>query len=162
MASCEEIPSLIYRDGEKFSTWWGGMARARSIAREKADIMAHQIVRQHNLKYCWDAKCTGTYVGCDCHPGEFVPHEYACAAYGEFKIVLRIDKLYKTWFGGSGGDFTVGIEGKVSCKCVVPTLSGEPFDFLGLINIIGGVGKSIPQHLQTAADLIEWMKKNLK
>ena len=96
MAKCEDLPTKAYQNGTTFSIWYGGYERAVKEAKEKGNTLARQVLSVHNKDVCSKGECEGTWVGCKCHPEEFFPHSYACAASGTFKIVLRTDKSYKT------------------------------------------------------------------
>lgn len=155
MAKCADTPTMTYTAGDNFTLWFGGFSRARKVAQRKAKNKARAIIRRHNSDHCYPAECDETYID------KTGTYHFKCAASGEFKAAIRTNRVFKTWFGGKGGDYSVGVEGTTKCECVIPQDIGKPFDFLGLINIVGGAGKTKPEHLKSIADLIKWMKENL-
>jgi hypothetical protein len=156
MTKCADTPTKTYTAGENFTLWFGGINRAKKRARNRADYFARAMISKHNSEQCYKAYCDETWVG-----GETGGH-YLCRASGEFKVVMETYKTFTTWFGGKGGRYAVGVEGTVKCECVMPEDAGKPFDFLGLINIVGGAGGSKTQNLKSLADLIKWMNDNLR
>lgn len=155
MTKCNDTPTVTYNGGDSFTLWYGGFNRAKRVATRKAQRLARATIRKHNRDYCYQEDCEETYID---NAGT---HSYRCTASGEFKGAIETVRFFKTWFGGAGGDYKFGVEGQVHCECVIPNDIGKPFDFLGLINIVGGVGRTKPEHLKSIADLIKWMKENL-
>lgn len=164
MARCEDIPGKKYVDGTTFTYNrvvfpWTDTAREKVI--DKAREMAQQIVEKHQPN-CENGECED-YVGCDCHPGEFYPHEQGCVATGSFDVVFRINSSSTSWGGWyKKGNYSVAISGKCTCTCRPLQPLGQPFDFLGLINTVAGGATGGKKNLpKTVADLIKWMDENL-
>ena len=162
---CKGAPEWVYRDAYTFEIWYGGYPRAKKLAESHARALLWRIANDHRRSICrdYDDTCPN-YVGCDCHPGQFYPHRMVCAAACMGAAVLWTRKTWKTWAGTSAGKYTVGVVAKCRCECTTPKSIGEPFDFLGLINIIAGGlkgSKKWPQYAKDIADLINWLKKNL-